>query len=474
MIPTANVSPLAVSLPTLPKLYDQLSHELFVEVPRIYSRVVLEAPRENAAEQQQHGMSFGTATLTLLKAMVGPMLLFTPHMFAEAGAVFATFTFLLVSALSMLGMLRLVEVYEAIGGGRGGNDDQQQHHHTGGAYAEVGQRVLGRAGYLLVESCLVVSQWLYCVGYPIFVATNVQRVLATSGVSSFSSAPPSLAALTLLQLPVLVPYCWVREIRYLGYPMLLANVCLWGALLVVLYLVGSTLADTARGRSPPPSIDWGMRLGTGTLLFAGQAVVAFEGIAVVLPIRAAMREPRRFPRVLILCMALGTFTYVGTGLASYLAFGEHTQVFITLNLGGSSLASGVRAAFALSVVLTYPLQLFPAIQALEARLGLAAPPPPPSAGRAARRRLLGLQCLARTGLVCAAFAFALTAPYDNLVGLAGGLCAVPLAFIFPGWFHLRVCGPRHSAASRALDVFLVAFGVVMAPVAVGAAVLSWS
>ena len=81
-------------------------------------------------------------------------------------------------------------------------------------------------------------------------------------------------------------------------------------------------------------------------------------------------------------------------------------------------------------------------------------------------------CAARTCLVLAAFASSLYAPYENLMGLAGGLCAVPLAFIFPGWFHLRLCKPRYGEG-RALDITLVAFGVVMAPVAVVSAILSW-
>ena len=71
-----------------------------------------------------------------------------------------------------------------------------------------------------------------------------------------------------------------------------------------------------------------------------------------------------------------------------------------------------------------------------------------------------------------AFAFSLTAPYANLVGLAGGLCAVPLAFIFPGWFHLALC-PAQSVTSKALDWLMIAFGLVMAPVAVIAALVSW-
>jgi hypothetical protein len=49
------------------------------------------------------------------------------------------------------------------------------------------------------------------VGYPIFVARNVHAVLA-----ALMPSAPSLVALTLAQLPVLVPYCWLRDLRYLG------------------------------------------------------------------------------------------------------------------------------------------------------------------------------------------------------------------------------------------------------------------
>ena len=119
---------------------------------------------------------------------------------------------------------------------------------------------------------------------------------------------------------------------------------------------------------------------------------------------------------------------------------------------------------------------------MEEKLGLTGartePPKPSTGGPKAGSGegegwwLLLRQCAARTCLVGAAFTFALYAPYDNLIGLAGGLCAVPLAFIFPGWFHLRLCSEL-KGWGRALDFTLIAFGTVMAPVAIVAAIVSW-
>ena len=432
----------------------------------------------------------------LLRAMVGPMVLFTPHMFLEAGVLFAMLSFLLVGALSMLGMLRLVEVVEPtrqeeLACADANADRAGAPSAAGGAFALIGYRAAGLVGYVWVEVCVVVSQWLLCVGYPIFVARNLHSLL-----EALMPSPPPPLTLTLAQLPLLVPYCWVRDLSYLGYPMLAANVCLWSSLVVVLGLVGADLLDSGVGGGAgslrtewptlsasaahggigggnaggPQPIEWIFNFGTGTLLFTAQAVLAFEGIALVLPIRASMREPDKFARVVVCCMAISTVAYTLTGFCGYLAYGDDTQTFVTMNIAGP-LANAARAAFVLSVLLTYPLQLWPALQALEDRLGLAAPLPSGAGGSAAWARLCW-QCLARTCLVCGAFAFSLTAPYANLVGLAGGLCAVPLAFIFPGWFHLALC-PAQSVTSKALDWLMIAFGLVMAPVAVIAALVSW-
>jgi len=387
-----------------------------------------------------------TAMLTLLKAMIGPMLLFVPSMYKQVGVLFASVMFAVVGVLSAAGMFQLLECHDTVLRG------QRLSSVSKGAFAEIGRQAAGAAGYVIVDSCLVASQFLFCVSYPIFIATNTRAVL-----ESLLPLPPSVTFLTLVQLPVLVPYCWVRDIHRLGWPMLVANLVLWCTVAVILALIGTDLVQSHFEHVG--EVAWTARFGPGTLLFAAQAVVAFEGIGIVLPVREAMSEPEAFPRMIVACMALGTVAFLVFGICSYVAFGEATATFVTLNLNGGA-ALGVRAAFVLTVVLTYPLQFFPAMVALEDKLGLSD-----------ESGLLPC-CAARTCLVLAAFASSLYAPYENLMGLAGGLCAVPLAFIFPGWFHLRLCKPRYGEG-RALDITLVAFGVVMAPVAVVSAILSW-
>ena len=64
----------------------------------------------------------------------------------------------------------------------------------------------------------------------------------------------------------------------------------------------------------------------------GSAVFSYEGIAMVLPLRNAMREPEHFGRVLNLGMIIVTSLYIGLGTIGYVTFGDSICGSITLNL----------------------------------------------------------------------------------------------------------------------------------------------
>lgn len=99
-----------------------------------------------------------------------------------------------------------------------------------------------------------------------------------------------------------------------------ANLVLWCTVAVILALIGTDLVQSHFEHVG--EVAWTARFGPGTLLFAAQAVVAFEGIGIVLPVREAMSEPEAFPRMIVACMALGTVAFLVFGICSYVAFGE--------------------------------------------------------------------------------------------------------------------------------------------------------
>lgn len=70
-------------------------------------------------------------------------------------------------------------------------------------------------------------------------------------------------------------------------------------------------------------------------LFFGTAVFAFEGIALVLPLKNVMKKPQNFSRfcgVLNVQIIVATCIYVSIGAIGYWKYGEETEASLTLNL----------------------------------------------------------------------------------------------------------------------------------------------
>lgn len=70
-------------------------------------------------------------------------------------------------------------------------------------------------------------------------------------------------------------------------------------------------------------------------LYFGTALFAFEGIALVLPLKNAMQKPESFSStfgVLNVATVLVTITYLSVGVIGYWRYGDKTMASLTLNL----------------------------------------------------------------------------------------------------------------------------------------------
>lgn len=88
---------------------------------------------------------------------------------------------------------------------------------------------------------------------------------------------------------------------------------------------------------------------------------AFEGISVVLPIYTRMKHSHQISEcfgVINLSYIILLMLYFVMGLFGFLKFGHHAGDSITLNLPPEPIYDAVRAIFAISVILTYPLQFY--------------------------------------------------------------------------------------------------------------------
>ena len=79
-----------------------------------------------------------------------------------------------------------------------------------------------------------------------------------------------------------------------------------------------------------------------------------------------MRHPQKFPKVLFGVMIAITVIFVSMGALSYAAYGTHTKTVIILNLPqDSKIVNGIQFLYSLAILLSTPLQLFPAIRIME-------------------------------------------------------------------------------------------------------------
>jgi len=191
-------------------------------------------------------------------------------------------------------------------------------------------------------------------------------------------------------------------------------------------------------------------------LLIGTAVFSFEGIGLVIPITDSMREPRKFPAVLTGVMILLLFLLGGAGVLSYLAFGSDIQTVVIVNLDSESkLTQAVQFLYSLAILLSAPLQLFPAVRIMENGIFIK------RSGKA-DTRIKWLKNLFRCVIVfmCAAISWVGAKDLDKFVAFVGSFACVPLCYIYPAMIHYKACAKTRK--EKVADIALMIFGFVAA------------
>jgi len=351
--------------------------------------------------------------------MVGTGITYLPRAVAEGGWLFSG------AALLVLGLGQAVCIERLV----------QCCVKTGGAtdYGGIAERASGPLATKLVQVSLVVSQFGVVTSYLIF----VNKV-----VGSIVSVPTG--QLIVAQLVLMVPLALSRSIHKLELPNLLANVLVIFGLAVILWCNADALV--ARGLSPDLQAFEPSTCG----LFVGVAVFTFEGVPLMLPIRESMREPERFLPVFVPVFATVVALFTAFGVLGYADFGRGCRTVALNNLpAGTRLTLAVKVLYSSSLILGAPLQFIPAVRIVELwTFGVTE--------RGARKWSKNLLRLALFA-VFACFAVYGSSYFEQFLAFVGALCSVPIGFIYPAWFHLRLCA--RSGLDKAVDLFFISAGI---------------
>ncbi|KAJ1930893.1 hypothetical protein FBU59_006897 [Linderina macrospora] len=262
----------------------------------------------------------------------------------------------------------------------------------------------------------------------------------------------------LIQLLAYIPLSWVRKIKKLAPFALAANLFIVVGLGYVLFYDIMTVSE--HGIADVVQFN-----PVRFPLLIGTAVFAYEGVTLVIPVLDSMTHQEKFPMVLTSALCVCVCVCVLVGSLSYLAFGEEVETVVLLNLPTGSLGTiCVQLFYSLAIMLSVPLQLFPAVRIVEANLFAGSGKGDPFVKW--QKNLFR----AATVVLIALVAVFGADQFDNFIAIIGAFSCTPLSFIFPTALHYKTSESRWV---KIKDVVLGFIGVVIMVYVTYIGIMSW-
>ncbi|OJJ45792.1 hypothetical protein ASPZODRAFT_17234 [Penicilliopsis zonata CBS 506.65] len=384
---------------------------------------------------------------TLLKAFIGTGIMFLPKAFRNGGILFSSITLVSVAAITALCFHLLL----------------QCRKHYGGGYGEIGERIAGPRLRALILGSITLSQLSFVCAGIIFTAENMHTFLrAVASTTDAHHHIWSTNQLIFLQLLILIPLAFIRNISKLGPAALLADVFILIGLTYIYYYDIATIAS--RHGLAPSVVLFNPSSFTLTI---GSSIFTFEGIGLILPIQSSMRKPEQFGPLLYTVMAIITVLFTAVGALSYGTFGEATKTEIITNFPqGDRFVNAVQFLYSLAVLVGTPVQLFPAVRIMEGRLF----------GRLSGKRDPSIKWkknVFRTAIVllCTLISVLGAGDLDKFVALIGSFACIPLVYIYPAYLHWR--GVASSPYVKCRDLLIAVLGFALMVYSTATTVSVW-
>lgn len=371
-----------------------------------------------------HKATTTKAVLLLLKAFLGTGVLFLPRGFRNAGWLFAVSSLIFFSLLSYYCFIVLINV---------------RVHLGSGSYGDIALKLYGNKLRQAILTAIVLSQIGFSAAYIVFTATNLQAFFL-----SVIDKKIEIEVFIILQLIVFLPLSLTRKISKLSGTALIADLFIFLGLFYVFYYCSFVVAKEGIATVAKFNNDW--------TVFIGTAIFTYEGIGLLIPIQESMLKPSKFPVILAGVMITATVCFVTIGTIGYFAFGNETETVILLNFPHDTiLVDIIQFLYATAILLSTPLQLFPAIRILEN--GLIKKSGKYDSSIKWQKNYFRIFFVAATALI----GWGGSSDLDKFVAIVGSFACIPLIYIFPPLLHLKALAK--TPFYKAFDVAIIIFGV---------------
>ncbi|CAL8577048.1 hypothetical protein XPA_002897 [Xanthoria parietina] len=383
-----------------------------------------------------------TAAMMLLKSFVGTGVLFLPKAYLNGGMLFSNLVLLGVAALSYYCFILLVDTRLKVEA----------------SFGDMGGILYGKWLRALILASVALSQVGFVSAYIVFTSENLQAfILAVSDCRTWID----IKYMVLMQLILFLPLSLIRDISALSLTAYIADFFI---LLGLVYLYYYDIFTIVINHGVSDIINFNPHSWS---LFIGTAIFTFEGVGLIIPIQESMRQPKKFPPVLAAVMIIITIVFVSMGALSYAAFGSSTKTVVLLNLPqDDKFVNAVQFLYSLAILLSTPLQLFPAIRIMENGIFTRSGKNDPKikSGKNVFRFVLVM--------VCALIAWGGAGDLDKFVAVIGTFCCLPLVYVYPALLHLKAVAQTRQ--QQVIDVCLCVFGFVVMVYTTALTVRDWA
>lgn len=387
-------------------------------------------PRKHMRRKPSHAAP-GEATITkvvllIFKSFVGTGILFLPRAFYNGGILFSPLILGLVSILSTCCFVLLIKAKEKVGVT---------------SFGDVGGELYGPKMRILILLSIVLSQMGFAAAYIVFTAENLRALVLSFSQHQYDM---SIQSLIFLQLIIFLPLSMIRDIAKLSGTALVADFFIFlGLIYLYSYYIGSIITEGVA--------DVKLFQKDTFTLFIGTAIFTFEGVGLIIPIQESMKQPKKFLPTLCCVMVVISLIFVSTGSLGYAAFGSNVKTVVILNLPQDShFVNSVQLLYSLAIILSTPLQLFPAIRIIENGLFVRS-------GKYSRKikwEKNFFRCV--LVFITAVVSWIGADDLDKFVSLTGSFACIPLVYIYPPLLHIK--SVANTPLLKAVDIFFLILG----------------
>jgi len=288
----------------------------------------------------------------LVKGYIGPGCLSQPWAYTQLGIKYGVLATVILGYLTSMNSMMVLRHKVRYGAEIQGNP----------TYSDVGELAYGKWFKLYVVLSVCVQQLAICTVYFSFISDNIAAVAEEWELPIVLQNQRFIMACVF---PFVIALVYIKDLRRLAPITAIGTVFLFVAFgfLGVAAFENWDL-DNEGVFSAPAEIQLSkVPLATCAIMYS------YEGICLIFPIQGAMKEPEKFDKVFYAAMVCVCFIFAAFASFCVIAFGEINDGSITAylmsNIDDYNWQFCILAAntfVSLCVLLTYPLQMFPAVE----------------------------------------------------------------------------------------------------------------